>query len=166
MDHDPSDYHVLCDCLGQGIHVVGYPASKRPPFIPECILIREDGCDVVLNKNGNRRPKTIDLFVPTDVWLSQDNWLIVNISGEVEVMSPVDIRTWANRISSDLVKEASSIKGDPIRALKLLEQSASLMCLDLEKLTATLAAQRANGDEDLGHVFLRVRGNPEGARKA
>jgi hypothetical protein len=140
--------------------VIGCPAIKLNTFIPNEVVIELDNLKKCLLINSGIQ--NYDDTKPTrkvDLIMSSSQWIVIDSKKPV-VIEKSEIEKWKNRRSEELVKEASGIKGNPLRVLDLLESAAKLKSFELSDFVRKLGEQRKDENESLEDLFLRVRGTP------
>lgn len=164
------DDDILHNSDSEGVLVVGYPPSKFDPSIPGTLFIKKDCHYAALSQGGIEKQATDEDMleaIPCKAFLRAGEWAAVS-DGKLMVMPIEDLMQWRNQKAIEMVKMATNIRNNPIKTLRILESAANLRSLNLADFVSVLKAQRAqhaNGDEDLGSVFLRVRGNRPGGQK-
>jgi hypothetical protein len=160
-----SSSNILPDGVFEGVHIIGYLPTKFDPAVPDAVLIEQGGIQKVLFKDRKEKlctDREQAAAVKADLHIGAKEWLVIN-DGNIQPMSLSDIGGWRDRVAVELVQHAMEIRGEPLRVLNMLESAAKLRSLDLADFVSVLNTQRANEDESLGEVFLRVRGSrPEG----
>lgn len=158
---------VFYDSDHESIHVIGFFSTKFDPSVPDAIMIDKNDDVKIMSKNRVERPctnKDRHTISKADLWLGSGEWVVVE-GGELRPISINEIDHWRDKLAMELVQKAMEVKGDPLRVLNMLESAANLRSLSLPDFASTLSKQRANGDETLSEVFLRVQNNHEGGRK-
>lgn len=154
--HDDSVFHNVDR---ESFHVIGLFPHRFSTHVPNSVLISTSQGFAELHKSGSiHAVDDASHAMETDFLLGDGEWVVVE-DGKPTPVAAEKIIEWRDRVSMGLVQKAGKIKGSPLEAICILENSADLRSLDLTDLASTLREQRANEDEGLDRVFLRVRNN-------
>jgi len=150
----------------EGIHVIGYLSAKFDPQIPDALLCERSGGVKILLRDGTDREcsdEELRSAIRTDLFMDRGQWLVV-ADERPRILSAEDVGRWRDRTATDLVQRAMETRGEPLRVLRMLESAARLRSLNLADFVSSLTTRRADADEGLDRVFLRVRGSREGGQ--
>lgn len=151
---------------------IGYSPSKNFPYVPRQIANLETGELLTLGEKPQQLLAT-EAFEMTergelcvgkvDCW-KRNHWLILD--DEPEWIPFGSLSAWKEKRAEELVQEAGSLRGNPLRVLSLAKAAATLRSFSLPDLLTDLHSRRKSDDEGPVQIFSRVRDSQEEGRKS
>ncbi len=154
-NHNFSGHVDHCDCTVYSMKVVGYVSNKNVfPFIPNEIII-QDELTKKLIRNGPCQVYEGD-YIPLEPFnLSEGYWFAVEEAGPVKFEFENEL-AWRSKRAQELVKQASTIQGDPLRVLEIGMAAAELQGLNLPELSRKVEEIRGQ-DEPLEVALSKIK---------
>lgn len=140
--------------------IVGYGPVSRQPSVPDYVLL-DDGNEKKCILRGDPRvcseQPVPGEIAPLDgsVLFFDGMWIAVE-EDRVETFVATHEKEWRAERSRRLIAEASSVHGDPVRKLQMMEAAGKLVGVDIPGLVRRLQLSKSSPDEDLAEVFRRV----------
>lgn len=142
--------------------VIAYGPQDVTPCIPGYVLLEgDDGAKRCIHKS-DPRPDS-DQAIPGTLTYLKDPcilfdgmWIAVEDEGATAFMAASE-KEWRTERAQKLVMEAASLKGDPMRILKMVQAAGRLQGLDAPGLVRRLQLSKNSPDESLIDVLKRVK---------
>ena len=145
--------------------VVGHgPVPSHSPYVPDFLLVEEDGVEVLVTRAG-RRPGLPDARKAgrcSPHQLEEGWWPLVSLSGRglsghVSASFQLSDETkWRAQKARDLLESTKSMQGRPEEVLVTVKAASSLVDFDVEKAAREASVVAAPG-ESLADAFARTR---------
>ena len=127
------------------------PVIQDYPYVPN-FAIADDGTKVEFK--GSLSNPGIVTVQPFD--LSEDMWFLMSEDGTAELFARAESTRWLAQKTEALVNYASTIKGDPLKALSMLRAAAALVGLSIPDLL-TKARMITNPNETLADALEKLK---------
>lgn len=141
--------------------IIGYGPEVQVPCVPEYVLLEGEGekrCVLKSDPRPSADQAVPGPLVPLDgsCLFFEGMWVAVEEGGAV-TFDAASEREWRSRRSQELIREASSLRGDPVRALGMVQAAGRLQGFDAAGFVRRLQLSKQSPDEDLVDVLRRVR---------
>lgn len=139
-------------------HVIGY-FKTISPSIPDAVIVERNGKKVKVYPDRSEIPcsdQDMNATRKVSLDIGRDDWVAVKSDGGPVVVKMSELENWKAKESFEAIQAAMQTRGDPMRALQLLEGAAKLRSLNLSDFVTKLKETRAPS-ESLDQAFLRLR---------